>query len=675
MIGFGMWLAALAGLLMIEPARGVLEVHLTTDTFHPRPVRLYYDLGNGLNEADSSTAWVRPEARMLHFPLPAGEIRMLRMDPLLGDTPLRIQGMRVTTSRLAAPRAIPLHHLRAEEHIASLESTPAGMQVVLAEGFSHPQLILEPDRPVVVSEAPPRLVTAGVSAALLVVVLLTVWRMALSRIWSWQLAVALGLGMVFILAWTMAWSSPSTGRVLHPEENTNIWCYQFYLDHLWPRPVDDPALVRTLSLYGFSYLFELDVVYALAARTTGAFSAWFANDMMAARSFNLILLLGLTGLAFRHPRWALPLSVMLINPQTWYLFSHFNADALPFALAMVTACAAADRDSSLNRYLDGRSRFGAGTLLFAIAVGLLLVSKRTFLPIVPVLGLWLAVHHVDMRTREVVAMLAGLLLLGASMHLQSLPGWPGTAKSTLTVLAGITLAVAGAACTVYQVWRRPGYRARLLRLVTVFGLAILIVSPWIGLDLALNGTPGQKAETLKLIAETHADDGFKPSQLTGDQAYPGRAMAQRGISLTDVLLEPYHWLGMSWATAFGVYSYLSVYPPAWLLQALQGLTLAITALAIVSLVRTREGGALPSLAIFAGGVALVLASSWLHSWVTDFQPQGRYLLSIIPMLALMIGTGRKTVPLRLYGVLIAAAFILSCLSFVGTALPALANTL
>lgn len=669
-----LWLTVWIGLLIVEPARGTFEVSLTTETHHPRHAKLYFDRGNGLNEADSTTAWIRPDGQLLRFSLPAGKIQALRLDLLIGDTPFRLHGIQTMASRLASPTPIPLSRVRIDERIGILDVTPLGMTATLQPEALHPELIIEPTQPIAVMEGPPRPVTSAISAAILTAVLLAVWRFVLARIWSWHVTLTLGLIIVFVLVWTMAWTSPSIGKSLHPDEHAHLWCYQFYLDHLWPLAVDDPALVRSISIYGFSYLFELDVVYFLAARTKGAFSGWFASDVMAARSFNLTLLLGLTCLALLKRRWTLGLSVLLLSPQIWYLFSYFNADALPLTLAMIAACIVADEKSGLNRFLDGNGKFGAGALVFTLALGLLLISKRTFLPVIPVLGLWLAVLHLDMRLRIALMVMAGLLALGTATHLKSLPDWPGSISSMLTVSLGMALLGIGMLLLARDAWCNPALRPKMVRLVTIFGLGVVIATPWVLGDIAVNGTPSQKMAAMAQVAEMRAHDGFKPSQLAGEDAYHGRAMAQREVTLSEIAFAPNYWLQMSQRTAFGVYGYVSVYPPIWILHSLLALTLAMIALVLGSLVHQHRRMSTPLLAIFFGGCILIGTSSLLHSWVTDFQPQGRYLFSILPMLTLAIGTAGKSIPRRLFVTFIACAFLLGCVSFVGFGMPALADT-
>jgi hypothetical protein len=63
----------------------------------------------------------------------------------------------------------------------------------------------------------------------------------------------------------------------------------------------------------------------------------------------------------------------------------------------------------------------------------------------------------------------------------------------------------------------------------------------------------------------------------------------------------------------------------------------------------------------------VLLSAY-HSWVADFQPQGRYLFPILPLLAFVLHRYRQWLPAGVLNMLFGSMFALSTFSFVFTAL-------
>jgi hypothetical protein len=117
-----------------------------------------------------------------------------------------------------------------------------------------------------------------------------------------------------------------------------------------------------------------------------------------------------------------------------------------------------------------------------------------------------------------------------------------------------------------------------------------------------------------------------------------------------------------------VYYYLIIFgsPTVYLLAF--GCVVLIVGVAVAGLVR--EGGPRNRsiLALAAGCGVLVVGLSMYHSWVNDFQPQGRYLFAMFPVLGMLLMKSSKHVGQRVVAVLIAAAFVLSTYSFVFTGL-------
>ena len=200
-------------------------------------------------------------------------------------------------------------------------------------------------------------------------------------------------GMSLAAGLILAMTAISTTRVsVHPDEFSHLQAYEYYLDHVLPPAVKDPATVSSTSVWGFSYLFELDVVYDIAAHATTAVRAWAGNNLTAARMFQVTLWAILCVLAICRLRWSIVLCVTLLSPQIWYVFSYWNADAFALFLALVAACLIADKSSGLHTFLcHGERRVAAW--IVAICLGLIIVSKTNYLPVVPVFLIWLAVVH------------------------------------------------------------------------------------------------------------------------------------------------------------------------------------------------------------------------------------------------------------------------------------------
>jgi hypothetical protein len=211
---------------------------------------------------------------------------------------------------------------------------------------------------------------------------------------------------------------------------------------------------------------------------------------------------------------------------------------------------------------------------------------------------------------------------------------------------------------------RPAFH----RMLVVLALAVLFAAPRVVDDLWLNGGPAAKAATVTTMTETYARHDFKPSVIAAGGGYEALRWASKGVSLPRMLLAE-RWLGISAKSAFGTYGYMNIWAPRGLygLQWLGALLLVGVVSWVLARMRRQEGAKL----VFAvwGTCALVLVSSVFLSWVVCFQPQGRYLLPMVPMIALLLGTVLPVVPGRLPRLLLAGLFALGVCSWVMVGIP------
>jgi hypothetical protein len=73
--------------------------------------------------------------------------------------------------------------------------------------------------------------------------------------------------------------------------------------------------------------------------------------------------------------------------------------------------------------------------------------------------------------------------------------------------------------------------------------------------------------------------------------------------------------------------------------------------------------ALFAVAVLGIGIFTVLLSAY-HSWTLDFQPQGRYLFPILPMIAFLFHRYRESLRSRVFNLLFGCLFACSVYSFV-----------
>lgn len=511
--------------------------------------------------------------------------------------------------------------------------------------------------------------SSAIAALEITVILSLLGWIIVSRIsFHWIMVACMTLASGLILA--MLVSSP-TGKPVHPDEFSHLGAYDYYVNHLLPPAVADPATIPSTSVWGYSYLFELDVVYDVAARVTGQLRKFTSDNLLACRLFQFGLWVALCLIAIYYRRWAVVLCITLFSPQIWYVFSYFNADAFPLTLTLISAGIVSDEEGGLGRFLGTGNVRNPALWVAAVCIGLTLVSKVNYLPVVLVFLLWLSVTHLGLRWQTVVLEMMGALLIGTGMFMKSVPALAGW-HVPLTLI-GLVAAGAGFAFFVWRCWTDGRKRPVFVRLVSFTLLCILIAAPRVVWDIHVNGWPSQKAERIHAVVEARAGPKFKPSVIAQGKGYPTVDLAARGVSVLDVAFSPYNWTSTSLASAFGVYGYMNIFAPRWLYWLLYVTAGLLISLLLYSLWKNVPEQWVALTAVVFGGAVLVLAGSLLLSWTSALQAQGRYLFAIFPMIALLLGTRQAQLPGRTLALLVGVACISSAGSFAFVALPALAG--
>ncbi len=368
--------------------------------------------------------------------------------------------------------------------------------------------------------------------------------------------------------------------------------------------------------------------------------------------------------------WPWVLAILLLTPQAWYVFGYFNGDAFPLTVSLLCAGMICRPNGAIGRFLQG-DKPGLPVLLFCVLFGILMVSKRNFIPMLPGLVLWLTALHLRARTWKLVALLCGLAMLGASVQLSAVPAVTSWYGQYLGVLFGLLLILTGAVGIAGSVWRDAKLRKVLVRLVCLVGVAVLVAAPRIGWDFVINGGPASKAHKEQVVAQNHAGKGFRPSDVEANTGRTSVAMASRGVPLRGILAGRYNWEKSSARSALGVYGYMNIVAPKWTYLALGSIFLMVLVLSLRATIREAPESKYGLWAVVLGCAALVCLASLLHSWVTAFQAQGRYLLPILPMLALLLAYAPDRLPTRTISALLLAALLVGIYSMAFVALPAL----
>ncbi|HEX7914839.1 hypothetical protein [Rudaea sp.] len=656
------------------------ELSVDLDTTAKGYVQLYLDTGRGYSEEETTRLPLSKGTNHVSFVFSLEHLRALRLDPIDSDAGVVMTRIAVRSrTTLADWRKLPpevripsseWRELPPEKwkplNETVIEWTDKGLAIV-------PGKTMDPGLELISTE------TLGLSAddpypieRLLVAVLLGWILAALLRCWlsagdeALLKPVAAAPWALALLILTMAQSA----YIHHqPDERSHLGAFQYYLEHPLPPAVDDPATIPSTSMWGHSYLEELDVVYAIAARIAAPLASVWSDDLFAARMFQVGLWLVLCVAALRKRSWTWGLSVLLLSPQIWYVFSYFNADAFPLTLALLAVLSVGDEESGLRRYLAG-GKFGAGTAVAVVCLGLLLVSKRNYMAIFPAILLWLAVLHLDLRMRDLLAILFGLLALGTAFFLVQVPAISATGMPKGMILVGGLAIIVPALSLTWTCWKDQSRRKIFLRLVALLFLCLAVAAPRLAWDVWKNGTPAQKSAKLDAIVEARARADFKPSAIAAGEGYEGLALAAHGVSLKEVMFAPKkEWLFRTFCSAFGVYGYMIYYAPEWTYWALGLLFLMFLALSLAAVRRTYPVQGMRLVAIVLGVSMLVFTQSLLLSWVYALEPQGRYLFPILALLALAACAGADRLSHRRVAAVVLTAAVIGIGSFMWFAMP------
>jgi hypothetical protein len=118
---------------------------------HPGVAQLYYDVGNGINEHDSSRLPVQGGASEItyRFPLPQGNYTNLRFDPTdrPGNT-MTLSGARIVDRAGRLLRSIPPGQIKPIQQIDKFETSETALTLTTAANGNAPTLAVEPSEPI-----------------------------------------------------------------------------------------------------------------------------------------------------------------------------------------------------------------------------------------------------------------------------------------------------------------------------------------------------------------------------------------------------------------------------------------------------------------------------------------------------------------------------------------------
>ncbi len=410
---------------------------------------------------------------------------------------------------------------------------------------------------------------------------------------------------VFALALTFVMAAIS-GFNTHPDESVHVAAGVYYRDHTLPPRIADPAILHTYSPYGVSRLHSNEIYYPLAGKYLHFLNPFQLEPYLALRFFNVLLFLSLILYAFGKADFRIFLLPLLLSPQIWYIFSYFNSDAFSLFLCLLAAYQLAAPQSSLNALLrDEPSRAAwLAPVLLGLLFGLLLLQKQNFYFLYIFFFFyffWRLFQVKPIWTRRSILRFTSIILVGASLS-----------------------------------------------------LSFVLTDAWIN-DF-------NKKELAFQAREDLAQHMYKPSTpLAEKNIY--LHMRDRGLSLQHILnIE--RWGGKSFRTAFGVYGYTQYAAPFSYYDYVKILGILLIVIVVLSVFFRRGMAGFSLLLLATAYTGLLLVALIHHAWTMDFQPQGRYFLPIVPMLAIIFYHFQHILFKAVFYSLFFVLFLLSVYNFV-----------
>lgn len=202
------------------------------------------------------------------------------------------------------------------------------------------------------------------------------------------------------------------------------------------------------------------------------------------------------------------------------------------------------------------------------------------------------------------------------------------------------------------------------RLLIRKALVIMITAAALYLPVWLAQQKANRFEIARLKteqAEKFAAAKFKATAISAGTGSPQIAMRKQGVSFFE-LLTSHGWPARTFESFCGVYHWMSLPGPSLYYGIMAALYVLFFVTLGIGLRHLPRSDLLFCGATFLLALGLVLLSAY-HSWVSDFQPQGRYLFPILPMLAYLLHRYRESMPTRAFNVLFASLFACAAFSF------------
>ena len=409
--------------------------------------------------------------------------------------------------------------------------------------------------------------------------------------------------MTIILALTVIASIICSN--LHFDETVHVRAAAYYEDHWLAPEICNPGTLDTYSVYGNSRLNTFEIVYLLAGKFSRLLRFTELDHVIRLRLFNILLFLIILIACIINRDYRILALPLIISPQIWYTFSYFNSEAFSLSVLFFISWQVINQDSCLNQFVrnDNDPKKAIHVILLGLAFALTFLIKKNFYIVLIFFALYFFIKLIN----------------------KDYPNPLSALKRTSLIL---------------------------LIAISIFGLRY-------SLDVYVNGF--DRKTKVAECKEKLAKPMYKVSTEL-NKKHPYLSLRDRGVSLRQ-LFSQRNWDLLTFASTFGIYNYAPAaskhyYKIVFLL--VMGLSLSVCVSALTSLNRSN----ILLLLCFILCSAFLIGFSIWHSWVSDFQAQGRYLFPIFTMSGLLIFELLSSLNKRFHNFFIICLFLLGAYSYI-----------
>jgi hypothetical protein len=387
------------------------------------------------------------------------------------------------------------------------------------------------------------------------------------------LFLVISLSLVTGLSFVMVMKA---GFSASPDERDHFMAAEYYKSHsLTPQKYSGEGVYTYNSTWNYSRVYEPCIEYYLA----GKFSNLFDNFLVSFRSVRLsgvLLLVFFIIIALRFPDKNSFLMPLLITPQIWYIFSYVNDDYFPLFISILLLILTEEWKSDLLKGIFN-TKTCLGLIILGGILGILIMEKRNYL----------------------------IFVLFYLFYIFSLPIlFSGDYKYDIKAFF----------------WALKKY-IKIPVLIILVALAIVVAKKF-----TLSETKGNVSkEVAAYYEQSHLkSESFRANDFSGKHKF---------VSYYK-MIKP--WFKKSYKSFNGVYGYMKYYGSWWYYQLISFLQIILFLTLLLTLYFRKNPELYWWFFVFLVMLLITLfASSYLWSYQNSYQPQGRYLFPILPVLGLL----------------------------------------